>query len=104
MPRLVACDLERREMVHRQWSLEEGVALPLGHNVSKDHLLVDWDASIAPRHAVTTWKGGKLFVDRASEVPAEQPIFYAGREAESFHIIPGEGFVIGRTMFRLDPG
>src|SRR5262245_8889008 len=104
MARLVACDFESRDVVHRQWSLEEGVALPLGRGVSKDHLLVDWDQRIAPRHAVATWKAGRLFIDRASDVPDDQPIFYAGRESKSFHIIPGEGFVIGRTMFRLDPG
>ncbi|HMC11058.1 MAG TPA: hypothetical protein VKH44_07200, partial [Pirellulaceae bacterium] len=91
-------------MIHRQWSLEEGVVLPLGRSVQRDHLLIDWDPQVAPRHAVTTWKEGRLHVDRCSDLPATQPIFFAGREAESFQLVPGEGFVIGRTAFRLDPG
>lgn len=103
MPRLVASDLTRRDMIHQQWSLEEGVVLPLGHNVASDHLLVSWDDQVAPRHAVVQWAQGKLRVDRASDAPANQPIFYAGREAQSFQLIPGEGFVIGKTVFRVDP-
>ncbi len=104
MARLVASDLERRDVVHRQWSLEEGIVLPLGSGVQKDHLLVEWDQRVAPRHAVATWKEGRLFIDRCSDVPATQPIFYRGKAADSFRLIPGEGFVIGHTIFRLDPG
>jgi adenylate cyclase len=103
MARLVASDLTRREQVHRQWSLEEGIVLPLGRGVHKDQLLTEWDQSIAARHAVVTWKDGRLHVHRSSELPPGTAIFYAGQDRDSFAIMPGEGFVIGRTVFRLDP-
>jgi adenylate cyclase len=103
MPRLVASNIEQRDVVYRQWMLEEGVVLPLGRAVAKDHVLIEWDEQVAPRHAVLTWDKGRLQVDRCSGLPAEQPIFYAGRECESFGILPGEGFVVGKTVFRLDP-
>jgi adenylate cyclase len=102
MPRLVACDLAHRDRIHRQWSLEEDVALTLGRGVPKDHLLVEWDDQIAPRHASAIWKQGRLHIDRTSDLSDAHPIFYGGRQADSFQIIPGEGFVIGRTVFRLD--
>ncbi len=103
MARLVASDLEQRERIQRQWSLEEGIVLPLGRGVQKDQLLTEWDEQIAARHAVVTWKEGRLHVARASEQANGRPIFYGGREVESFDIMPGEGFVIGRTVFRLEP-
>ncbi len=56
MARLVASDLAHREQVQRQWSLEEGIVLPLGRGVQKDQLLTEWDEQIAARHAVVTWK------------------------------------------------
>jgi adenylate cyclase len=103
MARLVASDLAYRDRVQRQWSLEEGIVLPLGRGVQKDQLLTEWDEQIAARQAVVTWKEGRLHVAKASELANGQPIFYGGREVESFEIMPGEGFVIGRTVFRLDP-
>lgn len=103
MARLVASDLTRREVVHRQWSLEEGIVLPLGRAVHMDQLQTEWDERIAARHAVVTWKDGRLHVARSSELPPQNAIFYGGRECDSFAILPGEGFVIGRTVFRLDP-
>src|SRR5262245_26022558 len=103
MARLVASDLTRPEVVHRQWSLEEGIVLPLGRGVDMDQLQTEWDEQIAARHAVVTWKDGRLHVARSSELPPGHAIFYGGRECDSFAILPGEGFVIGRTVFRLDP-
>ena len=103
MPRLVASNIEQRDTVYRQWMLEEGVVLPLGRAVAKDHVLIEWDEQVAPRHAVLAWDKGRLQVDRCSGLAAEQPVFYAGRECESFSILPGEGFVVGKTVFRLDP-
>jgi adenylate cyclase len=102
MTRLVASDLARRDVVHRQWSLAEGIVLPLGRGVHKDQLLTEWDEQIAARQAVVTWKDGRLHVAKASEQNGK-PIFYGGREADDFQIMPGEGFVIGRTVFRLEP-
>src|SRR5262245_22799988 len=102
MPRLVASDLDQVQ-IHYKWSLEEGVGVPLGRSVAADQLRVDWDNEIAPRQAVLRWHADRLYVERASEAPPDCPIFYAGGAADSFQIIPGEGFVIGRTVFRLEP-
>src|SRR5262245_50498777 len=103
MARLVASDLTRRDHVHRQWSLEEGIVLPLGRGVKLDQLQTEWDEQIAARHAVVTWKEGRLHVARSSELAPGNAIFYGGQDCDSFAIMPGEGFVIGRTVFRLDP-
>jgi adenylate cyclase len=103
MPSLVARDLSSRD-VRRIWPLDVGTTYPLGREVPRDQLLTDWDQGIAPRQAVVRWQDDCLHVDRASEAPAGQPIFYAGSACDSFQLIPGEGFVIGRTIFRLDPG
>src|SRR5207249_12114393 len=101
--RLVASDLTRRDQVHRQWSLEEGIVLPLGRGVQKDKLLTEWDEQIAARQAVVTGKEGRLHVARSSDLAPGKAIFYAGREVDALEIMPGEGFVIGQTVFRLDP-
>jgi adenylate cyclase len=83
--------------------MEEGIVLPLGRGVKMDQLQTEWDEQIAARHAVVTWKEGRLHVARSSELPPGNAIFYGGTDCDSFAIMPGEGFVIGRTVFRLDP-
>ena len=103
MPSLVARDLSSRD-VRRIWPLDVGKTYPLGREVPRDQLLAEWDPGIAARHAVVRWQDDCLYVDRASEAPADHSIFYGGNASDSFQLIPGEGFVIGRTIFRLDPG
>ena len=103
MPRLVASDLSDRSLVRRQWPLEEGIVLPLGSRVPADQIKVDWDDQVAPRHAVIEWRQERLRVDRCNDPAGATSVFYAGCEADSFEVMPGEGFVIGRTVFRLDP-
>jgi adenylate cyclase len=40
-------------------------------------------------------------VKRSSNAANDDYIFYNGQVAEEFNIVPGEGFVIGRTIFQL---
>jgi adenylate cyclase len=100
-PKLIASDLLQPGIAKRKWPLEEGLTLKLGSRVPAGQMLVEWDSEIANRQAEVTWQHGRLLVRRLPEDTAEQPIYYAGREADTFQIIPGEGFVIGNTAFRL---
>jgi adenylate cyclase len=102
MPSLVARDLVTRD-VRRIWPLDVGKSYPLGREVTRDQFRADWDHGIAAHHAVVRWQDDCLYVDRSSDAPGGQLIFYSGHESESFQLIPGEGFVIGHTSFRLDP-
>src|SRR5689334_22148809 len=103
MSNLVALDLRHRNVVRRRWSLVEGVELPLGRTVQSAQIQASWDKYIADWHAVVRWEQGRLFVKRCSSANDCGAIFYGGEERDEFALIPGEGFVIGRTIFKLDP-
>jgi adenylate cyclase len=103
MSSLVARDLISREKVRRRWSLVEGVDLPLGRTVSGDQLQTPWDEQIADWHAVIRWEQERLHVHRRRNDDDGGAIFYNGENLEDFTLVPGEGFVIGRTVFQLDP-
>lgn len=102
MTKLVASDLRQRETIRHQWSLVPDVDLPLGRTVSNDQLQTAWDERIAPWHAVVRWQDDRLAVKRRPETSAHSPIVYGGRDLAEFEIVPGEGFVIGSTIFRLE--
>jgi adenylate cyclase len=60
---------------------------------------VPWDDRISRRHVELHWDGARL---RVRTLPtARNPVFYRGREEQSFELSPGEHFVIGRTRFSL---
>jgi adenylate cyclase len=101
MPNLVARDLKHREVVRHSWSLVDDVDLPLGRAVRKDQLCTAWDKYIAPWHAVLRSEQGRLVIKRRDEANADNAIYYNGLERDEFSIVPGEGFVIGRTIFQL---
>jgi adenylate cyclase len=61
---------------------------------------VPWDKWISRRHAELTWRRERLRVKKVSG--AANPIFFRGKELESFDVRPGERFVIGRTTFTLN--
>ncbi|MDX1946830.1 MAG: FHA domain-containing protein, partial [Pirellulaceae bacterium] len=103
MPSLVARDLRKRQTIYRRWSLTAGVDLPLGREVGADQLLTHWDDLISARHAVVRWEQNKLFVAQNTNPLPKNGIFYNGQQTQVFSLIPGEGFVIGRTVFQLDP-
>ncbi len=63
---------------------------------------VPWESFLARRHAELTLKIDRLKVQRLAT--AENPVFHAGKQADSFELQPGGSFVIGRTVFTLaDP-
>jgi adenylate cyclase len=102
MASLAAHDLNERELVRHRWALAEGIETPLGRGRNVQ-LQTAWDASINEFHATLCWKEeGKLRVRRI-EAGAPSPVFYNGEDREEFEIIPGEGFVIGQTVFYLNP-
>ena len=100
-PKLIASELNDRDAIKRKWPLDESEDRRLGSAVQKHDLFVDWDLEVAARHAVVRWDGKRLQVERLPEGTTGQPIYYRGREVDSFQLIPGEGFVIGNTAFRL---
>jgi adenylate cyclase len=103
MSSLVALDLRQRNVIRHRWSLVEGIDLPLGRNVKSDQLQTGWDDRIASWHAVVRWEQGRLNVKRRSDPSLPNSIFYNGQDQDEFAIVPGEGFVIGTTIFKLDP-
>lgn len=56
-----------------------------------------WEPFLARRHAELTVRGSKLKVRRLPG--AANPIFHAGSSTDSFEVLPGGSFVIGRTTF-----
>jgi adenylate cyclase len=61
-----------------------------------------WEPFLARRHAELTVRGPKLKVRKLPG--AANPIFHAGSSADSFELLPGGAFVIGRTTFTLTAG
>ncbi len=103
MASLVARDLRQRQLVRHRWSLVEGIDLPLGRKVAADQIQTAWDEHIADFHAVIRLQDGRLVVTRRSDPAASNVIFYNGQDQGEFTIVSGEGFVIGSTVFQLDP-
>ena len=60
---------------------------------------VPWEPFLARRHVELTLKIDKLKVRRLAT--ATNPVFNAGKPADSFEVQPGGSFVIGRTVFTL---
>jgi adenylate cyclase len=58
-----------------------------------------WDDRISREHASLQWNGKHLSVERLA--PAANPVFFQGRAADKFQLLPGEHFVIGNTTFTL---
>ncbi len=58
-----------------------------------------WDEQLSRRHAEICWQGGRLRVNRLPS--GRNPIFYHGRECDTFEMSPGDTFVIGQTRFSV---
>ncbi|MEM9940686.1 MAG: adenylate/guanylate cyclase domain-containing protein [Planctomycetota bacterium] len=58
-----------------------------------------WDPQVSRRHVSLTLHNGSLLVQRLAG--ASNPVFFQGEAAESFHLSPGQHFVIGSTTFTL---
>jgi adenylate cyclase len=61
-----------------------------------------WEPFLARKHAELTARGGKLKVRKIAA--AANPIFHSGGPVDSFELVPGGAFVIGRTTFTLADG
>lgn len=100
---LAARDFARPEIQHFEWSLVDGKRFLLGRRVSGDQLLTPWDPQIADTHATVHLQQNSLHVHSWSDGDQRQPIYYDGRRADEFVLVPGEGFVIGKTVFQFAP-
>ncbi len=95
MPDLIA----QGPHAHDRWrrALPPGETICLGRDCGP--WSVPWDDQISRRHAELRRRAARLEVRRLPT--ARNPVFIAGREAESFELGAGEHFVIGRTTFTL---
>ena len=77
--------------------------LPTGHRFvlgrAAGHWSAAWDKHISKAHVECEYSEGKLSVRILAE--ARNAVFFRGRSETSFHILPGEHFVIGETTFTL---
>ena len=103
MSSLAARDLARPEIQYVEWSLAPGRQLLLGRKVSGDQLATPWDTLIADCHATVHLQQSNLHVHRCADGEGQQPIYYDGRQQDEITLVPGEGFVIGRTAFQFAP-
>jgi adenylate cyclase len=60
-----------------------------------------WDTQVSRRHATLVLEEDELRVEKLPE--ATNPVFFLGKEAQSFSVRPNQRFVIGQTTFRLIP-
>ena len=101
MPRLLARGPDEAE---KRYRLRPDRVVRLGRAPSADSdalelFAVPWESNLSRDHAVLTWSRGRLRVRRLES--AKNPIFYKGKEADSFEMVLGEHFVIGKTTFAL---
>lgn len=95
MPDLIAQGAEPEQRWRR--ALPPGRKCALGRGSGA--WAIPWDDRISRRHVEVCWLGDELQIDKLPE--ARNPIFFRGRQRESFFIKPGEHFVIGGTTFTL---
>src|SRR3972149_7656847 len=95
MPDLIAQGTEPQHRWRR--TLSEGLELTLGR--LSGTWAVPWDHHVSRIHAKLFWNGRHLKVTRLTH--ARKPIFFHGKEFDSFTIEPGDHFVIGQTSFTL---
>jgi adenylate cyclase len=87
------------EEPQQRWrrTVPEGETLVLGRSAGV--WAVPWDQHISRRHVELDFDGRRLRVSCLGE--ARNPVFYRGKEAQSFQLGHGEHFVIGNTTFTL---
>jgi adenylate cyclase len=95
MPDLIAQGPEPEQRWRR--TLPEEKKVVLGR--STGNWVIPWDDRVSRRHVEIYWHNDRLQV--AALPSARNPIFYHGREMESFSLSVGEHFVIGGTTFTL---
>ena len=97
MPYLIA---QGKQLQHRWRRLipEQGT-VTIGRTTPRWN--VPWDPQISRQHANIKLEGDSISVVR--HLDASNPIFYQGAESEEFQLSYCQHFVIGETMFTLEP-
>ncbi len=85
-------DQEQRLVLHNNSEITIGRAA--------EHWDVSWEPWLSRLHARLTWKNHALTVEKMAD--AKNPIYFRGEERDSFILKPGEQFVIGKTVFKLE--
>lgn len=80
-----------------RWTLPATGTIVLGRD--PDAWNVPWEQFLSRRHVELTRQADRVKVRRIAT--AANPIFHAGKQADSFELQVGESFVIGRTTFTL---
>jgi len=96
MPKLVAIGTDPRNYWEREL---ESRQVTLGRTPTDSDWDTPWDNLISRRHAILTWREGKLNVRK--DPRAINQIFVSGKPLEEFSIVVGDQFVIGKTTFEL---
>jgi adenylate cyclase len=82
-----------------RWRFEIKSDQPMDLGRDAHPLKTAWDSQISRRHAIVTLKEEELLVERLAA--ARNPVFFGGKERDSFRLKPGEHFVIGSTTFMM---
>src|SRR5262245_28461483 len=83
---------------HWRQKLPDDGAIILGRD--DGDWFVPWDRFISHRQARIQWDRDRLIVEKLSA--ARNPLIYNGQEVDRFTLKPGEQFVAGKTLFRLE--
>ena len=95
MPDLIAQGPETQHRWRR--ALPAGKSCTLGRTAGA--WATPWDDRISRNHIDFVYENNRLTVEKIAD--ARNPVFFNGRESETFFLKPGEHFVIGSTTFTL---
>jgi len=82
-----------------RWRVEIPPDQPLELGRDASPFRTAWDSQVSRRHAILTLHDDELQVERLAA--ARNPVFFGGKEKDSFRVKPGEHFVIGSTTFMM---
>ena len=82
-----------------RWRFEIKPDQPMDLGREAHPLKTSWDSQVSRRHAIVTLIEDELLVERLAA--ARNPVFFGGKERDSFRLKPGEHFVIGSTTFMM---
>lgn len=82
-----------------RWRFELKTDQPMELGRETHPLKTAWDSQVSRRHAIVTLIDEELLVERLAA--SRNPVFFGGKERDSFRLKPGEHFVIGSTTFMM---
>lgn len=98
MTELVAKGTEEGQVWRQKMPVSQTVVL----GRASEYWNIPWEPFLSREHAELTWENQQLSVRRLPG--AKNPIHYRGERASSFTAKPGEPFVIGGTVLRIEVG